>query len=291
MWPQSTVKQQGPGFYRHKMGDLLITALYDGFINLPPALFHGLKADEMQTRVSREVQTPDGLPTDITAYLIDDGSDLVLIDAGGDKWRGPAMGGLLENMKAAGYWPESVSAILLTHLHFDHVCGLNDAECRPAFPNAAVYASEDECRFWLTPQPQLTATKENRTFFHIATRAVAPYRNKRAFFEFKDGDEIRPGIKALLTPGHSPGHTSFLVSSGRDRLLLWGDIVLSAALQLPCPQVSNDYDFDQAQAAATRLSIFKKVIEENWLVGGGHLPFPGLGRLVEKEPGYGWAPL
>lgn len=291
MRPKSAVQTRVPGFYRHQMGDFLITALYDGFITLPPASFHGLKADEMQRLLSQETQTPAGLSTDITAYLIDDGSELALIDAGGDKWRGPAMGDLLKNMKAAGYSPEDVSAILLTHLHFDHVCGLNDSECRPAFPNAVVYASEDESRFWLTPLPQLIATKENRHLFHIATRAVAAYRNKRAFREFKDGDEVRPGLKAILTPGHSPGHTSFLVGCGNERILLWGDIVLSRALQLAYPQVSNDFDFDQAQAAATRRSIFKKVIQENWLVGGGHLPFPGLGRLVEKEPGYGWAPL
>lgn len=291
--PESTTKQQVPGFYRHQLGDLLITALYDGFINLPPSLFHGLEAGKIQNLINQkfQTQTAEGVPTAITTYLLDNGSDLVLVDAGGDKWRGPTMGDMLANMGAAGYSPEDVSAVLLTHLHFDHVCGLNDRECRPAFPNAVVYASEEEGRFWLTPQPQLIITKENRHLFHIATRAVASYRNKRAFFEFRDGEEVRPGLKAMLTPGHTPGHTSFLVSSGNERILLWGDIVLSRAVQFAHPQVSNDFDFDQAQAAVTRQSLFKKIIQENWLVGGAHLPFPGLGRLTEKEQSYCWTPI
>lgn len=290
---KTTDKRQVPGFYRQQVGDLLVTALYDGFINLPPSMFHGLEAGEMQNLVNQKFQpqTPDGVITAINTFLIDNGSDLVLIDAGGDKWRGPTMGDMSESMNAAGYSPEDVSAILLTHLHFDHVCGLSDSECRPAFPNAVVYASEDECRVWLTPQPQLIATKVNRHLFHIATRAVASYRNKRAFVEFQDGAEVRPGIKAMSTPGHTPGHTSFLVRSGDDCLLLWGDIVQSHALQFAHPQVTNDFDYDQAQAAATRQSLFQKVAQESWLVGGSHLPFPGFGRVTEKGEGYCWVPI
>lgn len=291
---KSTVKQSKPGFFRQQIGDLLVTALYDGFLNMPSSLFHGLEAEEMQSFTSQNcpAQKPEGLLTDITTFLVDNGSELILIDAGGDKWRGPSMGGMLESMNAAGYSPERVSAILLTHLHFDHVCGLSNSECRPAFPNAKVYASKDECRFWLTPQPQLIATKDNRHFFHIATRAVAPYRNKRAFIEFQDGSEVRSGIIAMLTPGHTPGHTSYLLRSGNEHLLLWGDIVYSQALQFAHPQVSNDYDTDRAQAAATRKFLFKKVVQEGWLVGGSHLPFPGFGHLTEQDPGgYCWAPI
>ena len=290
---ESTVKQQVAGFYRQRVGHFLVTALYDGFINLPLSLFHGLEAEKIKGLINRKFQpqTSDGLPTAVSTYLIDNGADLILINAGGDSWRGPTMGGMLESMKAAGYSPGDVSAILLTHLHFDHVCGLADPECRPAFPNAVVYASKDECRYWLTPQPQLIATKENRHLFHIATRAVASYRNKDAFIEFQDGEEIRPGLKAMLTPGHTPGHASFLLTSGPEQMLLWGDIVHSHALQFDHPEISNDFDSDQAQAVDTRGKLFKRIVQENWLIAGDHLPFPGFGHLAADGEKYSWVPV
>ena len=290
---KATVKQQVSGFYRHQVGSLMVTALYDGFINLSPSLFHGLGEEEKRDLINQKFQrqTADGVPTAVTTYLIDDGADLILLNTGGAKCVGSTMGGLLESMEAAGYSAEEVSAVLLTHLHFDHVCGLTGPEGRPVFAKATVYASEDECRFWLDPQIALGAPEASRPFFEMAAKAVAPYLDQGAFIRFQDGQEVRPGIKAMLTPGHTPGHSSFLVSSGSEQLLLWGDIVHSHALQFIHPQVSNDFDSDQNQAAATRRSLFKKIIEEGWLVGGDHLPFPGLGHLTESGQSYGWVPI
>lgn len=290
---KSTVKRQVPGFYRQKVGNLMVTALYDGFINLSPSLFHGLSADEIQKNINDkfQLQTADGVPTAVTTYLIDNGRDVVLMNTGGAKRVGSTMGGVLESMAAADYSAEDVTAVLLTHLHFDHVCGLTGPQGRPVFPNAKVYAAEDECRFWLDPQTALAAPEGNRPFFKMAAEAVAPYIDKGVFIQFKNGQEVSPGIKAILTPGHTPGHTSFLVSSGNEQLLLWGDIVHSHALQFDYPQVSNDFDCDQPQAAATRQSLFKQVVQENWLVGGDHLPFPGFGHLAKKDQGYCWVPI
>ena len=290
---KSTIKRQVPGFYRQQVGDLLITALYDGFINLSPSLFHGLEKEEIQRLINQkfQTQTSDGVPTAVTTYLIDNGRDVVLVNTGGAKCVGSTMGGILESLDASGYSAEDVTAVLLTHLHFDHVCGLTSPEGQTVFPNAKVYASEDECRFWLDPQIALAAPEGNRPFFEMAAKAVAPYLDKGAFIRFQDGEEVCSGIKAMLTPGHTPGHSSFLVSSGNAQLLLWGDIVHSHALQFAHPQVSNDFDSDQAQATATRRSLFKKVVQENWLVGGDHLPFPGLGHLVEKDQSYDWVPV
>ncbi|MDL2259316.1 MBL fold metallo-hydrolase [Deltaproteobacteria bacterium OttesenSCG-928-K17] len=290
---ETSIKRQVPGFYRKQAGDFLVTALYDGFINLAPSLFHGAEAAKMQELIDGnfQPQTNDGVPTAVTTYLIDDGVNRTLVNTGGAKCAGPTMGGLLENLRAAGYAPESITAVLLTHLHFDHVCGLTNADGQPLYPQATVYASTEECAFWLSPETAAAAPESARPFFEMAAKAVAPYVNCNAFVRFKDGDEIRPGIKAMLTPGHTPGHASFLLNSRGESLLLWGDIVHSHALQFAHPEISNDFDSDQAQAIATRQTLFDRSVREKWLIGGDHLPFPGLGHLTKNAAGYRWVPL
>lgn len=290
---ETTIRNQVPGYYRQPVGKVMVTALYDGFINLAPSLFHGLADEEIRRLISRKFQTltEEGVPTAVTTYLIDDGQNLVLLNAGGAKNLGDTMGGLPDSLRAAGYAPEEVTAVLLTHMHFDHVCGLTRADGSPAFPRATVFVSAAESDFWLDPKTAQAAPEASRPFFVLAANAVAPYLSRGALTRFQDGTEVLPGIRALPTPGHTPGHTSFLVTSGAEQLLLWGDIIHSHALQFAHPEVSNDFDSDQPQAVATRRALFKKIIEENWLIGGDHLPFPGFGHLIEDGPGYSWAPV
>ena len=288
-----TAKPQAPGYYRQRVGNATVTALYDGYINLAPTLFHGLDAETMRQLIAEKFQsqTPDGVPTAVTTYLIDTGTDVILLNAGGSNRVGNTMGRLEESLHAAGYKPESVTAVLLTHMHFDHVCGLVSGDGHPVFPNATVFVSEAESAFWLDAETAKAAPKESRAFFTMASDSVSPYRSKNAFVTFADETEVRPGILAIPTPGHTPGHTSFLVRSGKDALLLWGDIVHSHALQFSHPGVTNDFDSDQVKAAETRRAIFRRAAGEKWLIGGDHLPFPGFGHLRERDEGYEWVPV
>ena len=175
-------------------------------------------------------------------------------------------------------------------MHFDHVCGLANSG-QPVFPNATVYAAEAEKAFWLSDENARAAPEGSRAFFEMAVSAIAPYIDKGAFLTFKDHAEVLPGVQAIPTPDHTPGHTSFLLSSGQEKLLLWGDIVHSHAMQFAHPEVSNDFDSDQVQAVITRKAIFQKAAQERLLIGGDHLPFPGLGHMKAEHQGYSWVPV
>ena len=285
-------KKQVPGYYRRAVGDLLVTALYDGYINLAPSLFHGLEADALQRLITAKFQeqTADGVPTAVTAYLIDNGDSVTLLNAGGSQSPVATMGEIMSSLQASGYSADDVTAVLLTHMHFDHVCGLVKPDGTAAFPNATVYVSEQESGFWLNAETARNAPEGSRAFFAIVAGSVAPYKARGAFKTFAEG-EVLPGIRALATPGHTPGHTSFLIDLGGEALLLWGDIVHSHALQFRYPEISNDFDSDQAQAVTTRQELFKTAAKEGWLIAGDHLPFPGFGHLRTESQGYEWVPV
>lgn len=283
-------KRQVPGYYRQQVGNSIVTAIYDGYINLASSLFHGIDNDRMQMLINQkhQTQTPEGVPTAVTTYLIDDGTSKTLLNAGGASG---TMGNIQENLRVSGYAPEDINAILLTHMHFDHICGLVDKDGNVAFPNATIYVSEDESGFWLDPKNAEAAPVGNKSFFEMAVNSVKPYKNAGRFHAFAGNAEVLPGIKAITSHGHTPGHTSFLISSGEEQLLLWGDIVHSHALQFLHPEVTNDFDTDQPQAAATRSFIFKMAAEENLMIAGDHLPFPGFGYLQKESRGYAWIPV
>lgn len=290
---EATEKGQVPGYHRIRIGNWLITALYDGYINLSPALFHGIEQEQMQELIGGKFQpqTKDGVQTAVTTYLIDTGKDVILLNTGGAKRLGQTMGNISRSLLAAGYFPEQVTTILLTHMHFDHVCGLVHENGTPVFANAQVYASEAESDFWLDPKVAQAAPAESKAFFEMAMSAIAPYRDKGRFQTFNGNKEVLPGIHAVPTPGHTPGHTSFLVTSENEKIILWGDIVHSHALQFDHPEISNDFDSDQAQAISTRQDLFQRIIGENLLVGGDHLPFPGFGHITKKGEAYSWVPV
>ena len=283
-------KRQVPGYYRLQVGKNVVTAIYDGYINLSPSLFHGLDDDSINMLIDqkRQLQTSEGIPTAVTTYLINDGTKKVLLNAGGGNG---TMGNIQDNLRASGCSPEEISAILLTHMHFDHICGLVDSAGLAAFPNATIYVSETESGFWLDPANAEAAPEGNKAFFEMAASSIKPYKNAGRFKTFADDSEVLPGIKAITSNGHTPGHTSFLIGNGEKQLLLWGDIVHSHALQFTHPEVTNDFDSNQTQAAVSRASIFKKAAEENLLIAGDHLPFPGFGYLQKENRGYSWIPV
>ncbi|GAB1576525.1 MBL fold metallo-hydrolase [Bordetella petrii] len=282
---------QAPGFYRMAVGDLVVTALYDGYVDLDPAIFSGATAQDIQGLLAAMfVATEPGMQTAVNAYVVQNGKQVVLVDTGAGPCMGPTAGGLAGNLRAAGFEPAQVDAVLLTHLHPDHACGLLTAEGTPLFPNADVYASRAEADFWLSTTVAAQAPADVQPFFKMSREAAAPYQAAGKFLTYQPEDTLLPGLRAVSSPGHTPGHVSYLFSSGKQSLLVWGDIVHNHAVQFARPEIAIEFDVDSVQAVATRKKIFAEAARDRLWVAGAHLPFPGLGHVRAEGKGYAWVP-
>lgn len=290
--PPAKQMTQVPGYYRMVLGELEVTALYDGYVALDRKLLKGANARDIQSLLARMfVSSGNGVQTAVNAYLINTGTNLILVDAGAAKCFGPTLGSIAGNIRAAGYEPAQVDTVLLTHLHGDHVCGLLEADGKPAFPNATVHVAREEAAFWLDKNTAEKAPKDAQAFFKMAQDAVAPYAEAGKLKEFNAGDSLLPGITSVPAQGHTPGHAGYLFSSGDQQLLVWGDIVHSHAVQFARPEVSIEFDIDSKKAIASRKRIFEEAARKKLWVAGAHLPFPGLGHVRAEKKGYAWVPV
>jgi glyoxylase-like metal-dependent hydrolase (beta-lactamase superfamily II) len=282
---------QAPGFYRMTVGTLEVTALSDGTHPFPiDTVVQGLSKADIQRDLGREFLQPP-VQGSINAFLINTGSKLVLIDSGAGVLYGDCCGKLLANLRASGYQPEQIDEVLLTHLHKDHVGGIVSNGAM-TFPNAVVRASRAEADYWLDPANKAKAPAFLSSFFDAASASVAPYVAAGRFKPFDGNDvAIEPGIRALVVPGHTPGHTAYAVDSGAQRLLVWGDIVHVAAIQLHDPEASVEYDSDARAAQRERRALLDLAAGQRDLVAAAHIAFPGLGHIRKDGATYQWVPV
>lgn len=283
------VKTQAPGYYRMMLGDFEVTALSDGTVELPvDKLLHNKSGKTQQALAKSFLKAP--LETSVNGYLINTGSKLVLIDSGAAGLFGPTLGKLVANLKAAGYQPEQVDEIYITHMHPDHVGGLAAGD-KPAFPNAIVRAEKHDADFWLSKVNLEQAAAEQKGFFQGAVGAVSPYANAGKFQPFEGNTDLVPGIKASTSFGHTPGHTSYVVESKGQKLVLLGDLMHVQAVQFDDPSVTIDFDSDTKAAAVQRKAAFAEAAKQAYLIGAAHLQFPGLGHIRSSGKAYQFVPV
>lgn len=283
---------QVPGYYRLALGEIEVNALYDGYVSLDNKLLKGAGATDIQGLLARMfLETTKGVQTAVNAYLVNTGLNLILIDAGAAKCFGPTLGGIADNIRAAGYDMAQVDTVFLTHLHGDHACGLATADGKAAFPNATVYVAKEEAAYWLSKEVAEKAPKEAQGFFKMARDSVVPYESAGKLKKFGAGETLLPGILSVPTPGHTPGHAGYLFASGEQQLLVWGDIVHSHAVQFARPEVSIEFDVDNKRAIESRKKIFADAAKKKLWIAGAHLPFPGIGHVRAEKKGYAWVPL
>lgn len=284
-------KTQVPGYYRMMVGQFEITALYDGYIDLDTKLLKNTTEREVQNLVGRMFLKGPKVQTAVNAYLVNTGSNLVLIDAGAAKLFGPTLGNIVDNLKAAGYEPAQVDTVLITHLHGDHVNGLTGADGSRVFANADIWSAQPDNDFWLSEEIANKAPKDAQPFFKMARDAAAPYRQAGKWKTFDKDQQLVPGIDSLAARGHTPGHSGYLLRSAGQSLLIWGDLVHNHAVQFVRPEVAFEYDVDKKKAVAARKALFARAAAEKLLVGGMHLPFPGIGHVRREPRGYAWVPV
>jgi glyoxylase-like metal-dependent hydrolase (beta-lactamase superfamily II) len=283
------VKTQAPGYYRMMLGDFEVTALSDGTVELPmDKLLTNIKPAQVDKALSRAfLKSP--VESSVNAYLINTGSKLVLVDAGAGGLYGPTLGKLMTHLKAAGYQPEQVDAVLITHLHPDHMGGLMAGD-KLAFPNATVHVAKAEADFWLSADNMQKAPAEAQPMFQQATSMLNPYATAGKLKTFEGEAELVPGIKSITTPGHTPGHSLYAAESQGQKLVLWGDLMHVAAVQFPDPSVTIQFDTDSKAAAAQRKKAFADAAKQGYWVGVAHISFPGIGHVGAEGKGYTWFP-
>src|SRR5438445_5294402 len=260
---------QAPGFYRLKVGDLDVTALYDGTGVFDPHWLNGTKST-MDGVVEALHEDPHMLDVVDTGFLVNTGKQLILVYAGaGTWWGGGTLGRLAGSLRSAGYTPEEVDIVLVTHLHSDHVGGLTTQDGKRVFPNADVYVAKAESAFWLSPDIAAKAPKDAQPFFQSAQAIAAPYIKAGKWHTFSGSEPIVDCMQLVPLSGHTPGHTGFEFSSKGQRILFWGDIVHALRVQLQHPEVTALFDIDQPAAAATRQQLLLKLAREDVLVADG----------------------
>ncbi len=283
-------KTQVPGYYRLMLGQFEVTALYDGAIDLDEKLLKNIDKRDIQRLLAREFLKGPKVQTAVNAYLVNTGNKLILVDAGAAKLFGPGLGNIVDNLKAAGYTPEQVDTVLITHLHGDHINGLVTPDGQRVFANAEVWSAKADNDFWLSEAIAAQAPKDFQPFFKMSRDAAAPYLAAGKWKTFDSDRELLAGVSSVDTHGHTPGHASYLFQSGDQRLLVLGDLVHNHAVQFARPEVAFEFDNDPKQAVATRKRVFHKAAREKLMVAGMHLPFPGVGHVRKEAKGYAWVP-
>ncbi len=284
-------RDQVPGFYRLKVGDLEVTALFDGAAVFDAHWLNGTKAT-MDGVVNALQEDPRLLDVSDEGFLVNTGKQRILVDAGAGSWWGGGVLGRLEgSLRSAGYTPEEIDIVLITHLHSDHVGGLTTQGGKRVFPNADVYVAKAESDFWLSTEIAAKAPKDVQPFFQSARAIAAPYIKAGKWHTFNGSESIVDGMQLVPLPGHTPGHTGYEFSSKGQKILFCGDIIHAQRVQLQHPEVTAVFDIDQNAAAATRLQLLPKLAREDVLIAGPHMPFPALGRLRKEGSGYSWVPV
>ncbi len=283
------VKTQAPGYYRMMLGDFEITALSDGTFNLPAGKLLSNTTPEKLTAALSQSFLKDPVEESVNGFLINTGTKLILIDTGAAKLFVPTLGNLVENLKAAGYQPEQVDEIYITHMHVDHVGGLMSGD-KLTFPNAIVRADQLDADYWLSQANLDAAPKESKGFFQGAMASLNPYIKAGKFKSFKGDTELSPGIKAMSSYGHTAGHTTYVVESNGQKLVLWGDLMHVASVQFPDPTVVIGFDSDTKLAAVERKKAFTDAAKKGYWVAGAHISFPGIGHLRNDGASYVWVP-
>ena len=278
---------QASGYYRIMVGDIEVTALSDGTIDFPmDTLLRGESPAQIRAAFAKAFQK---LPAEssMNQFLVNTGSRLVLVDTGAGAFYGPTLGNTVASLRAAGYTPEQVDEVVITHMHADHTGGLVH-DGKPAFPNAIVRIARAEVDFWMNPANESLVPEGVRGSFAVARQALAPYIAAGRLKPFVGETEIVPGIRALPAPGHTAGHTYYAVESKGETLLAWGDAVHAAAVQFADPTVFIAWDSDGRGARAAREKALADAARKGYLVAGAHLPFPGVGHVSRAVDGKGY---
>lgn len=282
-------QQLAPGanqVLKFRVGDIEVIQMYDGIWEKAhdAKFIRNASLDQTKAALKAGGLTDAHVPIPFTVTAVRIGGRLVLFDSGTGAQLMPTAGNIARNnlWQAAGIDPANVETIIITHFHPDHITGLMAKDTNaPIFPKAQIHVPAAEYRFWTSPTPQGAPADR--------IRAVFPgWKNIRQF----EGDvEVVPGVRAINSNGHTPGHTSYHLASGNQQLMVLGDVTNIRALNMTNPGWHLIFDVDPNLAEANRRKVFDRVVADKVTVTGYHWGFPGAGTVAKQGNGYALVPV
>jgi glyoxylase-like metal-dependent hydrolase (beta-lactamase superfamily II) len=285
------IGRQAPNYYRSRLGDFEITVLNDGAraIPMPPQFVRNVSNEEV-LKASEAAYMPKGTVfAPFNPIAVNTGSKLVLIDTGYGPGIAPTIGLLPASMAAAGIDPKTIDIVLISHMHGDHILGLKHADGVLAFPNAEIKVPAVDWTYWMSDENMEKAPAGfQKASFGFNRKIFGNLADKVTRFEW--GKEVAPGITAVDTSGHTPGHTAFVIASGASKLFFQGDVCNVPSLFLTNPDWQVMFDSEPDKAVQTRRRVYDMASAEKMFVTGYHFPFPGLGYIEKAGTGYRFVP-
>ena len=276
---------------KFKLGDIEVIGLNEGGVEREVSAGMAKNADLAAIKAALKAAgaSEDKIVNPFATTAIRAGGKTILFDTGFGANGAPTTGKMIESMKAAGLDPAAVSTVIISHFHPDHISGLWVKETSaPVFPNAEIMMPEAEYKFWTDPSRAEKMPEGMRPFVQRIQSTFPTWKNIK---QFADGAELVPGVRAVSTPGHTVGHTSFQVSSGGQQLFVQGDVTGFAPLFLRNPGIHSGFDGDGALAEATRRKFYDRVIAEKAMLSAYHFGFPNVGKLSKDGAGFAFEPL
>jgi glyoxylase-like metal-dependent hydrolase (beta-lactamase superfamily II) len=283
--------KQAPNFYRSKLGDFEITVVNDGAraIPLPPTFVRNVSNAEVLAAAEAAYMPKGSIVAPFNPIVVNTGAKLVLIDTGYGPGMSPTVGLLPATLAAAGIDPNAIDIVLISHMHGDHVLGLKTPDGALAFPNAEIKVPAVDWTYWMSDENMSKALEGfQKASFGFNRKIFSNLADKVTRFDW--GKEVAPGITAVDSSGHTPGHTAFVIASGSGRLFFQGDVCNVPDLFLRNPEWQVMFDSEPEKSVATRRRIYDMASAEKMLVSGYHFPFPGLGYIEKAGTGYRFVP-